>query len=489
MPNYWESRWGTRAAPIILEAAQGRGSVTLAGMNVFDVRHLYLIGLTLASEFEPFHCERCTNLLLRNVTARGICPQGYTTNCGVQEAIKMNQCQGVWVENVGKPWCGAVREHANRLLGMPPASTGSFDSHAPGLQSPTMRGTTASTALHARSGMMPLQLPLQLPLYRFRSPAPVWLRQRPNAECLAAPSASCLHAVWTHTGRQVPPQRVAGLPQGRVSILPGHRRGDIQRWHDRIRGRPGYRLRVHGGPVAAVRGLRHQGNLMYLEQQPLLLLRSRSAAKTHATNHARAAIPVPSVLAPCTAPPPPTPPHPSPLQFYNNVIHDIQGAGMGVWGCYDCLFAYNTLVRVGARSHTIEVKLGSRSCDGEGDRMRAGLQECQFLAEPRRATHVCHVPPRQPPSPPPPPPVGNATACSINYSAGGWGPTSPQRGGSDWAVNIPNRNVLIVNNLVFNPPPFNSQWQDIQVDGPTPSNSPPGRLPATVSADSGLVIR
>ena len=107
MPNYWESRWGTRAAPIILEAAQGRGSVTLAGMNVFDVRHLYLIGLTLASEFEPFHCERCTNLLLRNVTARGICPQGYTTNCGVQEAIKLNQCQGVWVENVGAPWCGA----------------------------------------------------------------------------------------------------------------------------------------------------------------------------------------------------------------------------------------------------------------------------------------------------------------------------------------------------------------------------------------------
>jgi hypothetical protein len=50
---------------------------------------------------------------------------------------------------------------------------------------------------------------------------------------------------------------------------------------------------------------------------------------------------------------------------YNNLIHDIDGAGFGVWGCYDCTFAYNTLVRVGRRSHVIEVKFGEHSCDGE----------------------------------------------------------------------------------------------------------------------------
>ncbi len=38
VPNYWESRWGTRAAPIIIEAADGPGTVTLASMNVYDVR-------------------------------------------------------------------------------------------------------------------------------------------------------------------------------------------------------------------------------------------------------------------------------------------------------------------------------------------------------------------------------------------------------------------------------------------------------------------
>lgn len=131
VPNYWESRWGTRAAPIIIQAAEGPGTVTLASMNVYDVRqagaavperpnpalapgavhvvvswgrpplarkscpvpwgvrasgdavaapaqpllvlpmprrHLYLISVTLQSAGDVFHCEQCTHLLLRNVT-------------------------------------------------------------------------------------------------------------------------------------------------------------------------------------------------------------------------------------------------------------------------------------------------------------------------------------------------------------------------------------------------------------------------------------
>jgi hypothetical protein len=53
-----------------------------------------------------------------------------------------------------------------------------------------------------------------------------------------------------------------------------------------------------------------------------------------------------------------------PAQFVNNIIRRVAGAGMGVWGCYNCLYAYNTLVSVGNRSHTVEVKFGERSCDG-----------------------------------------------------------------------------------------------------------------------------
>ncbi|EFN59877.1 hypothetical protein CHLNCDRAFT_49308 [Chlorella variabilis] len=97
--------------------------------------------------------------------------------------------------------------------------------------------------------------------------------------------------------------------------------------------------------------------------------------------------------------------------MYNNYIHDVEGAGLGVWGCYDCLLAHNTLVRVGRRSHTIEVTYGPRICTGD-----------------------------------------NVARCAAHHAAGGWGPPSP--GGPD--ISIPNKHVLLLNNLVFNPPPYRS---------------------------------
>lgn len=48
----------------------------------------------------------------------------------------------------------------------------------------------------------------------------------------------------------------------------------------------------------------------------------------------------------------------------NNVIRDVTGAGLGVYGGYNILMAHNTLYRVGKRSHMLEIKLGDRSCDG-----------------------------------------------------------------------------------------------------------------------------
>jgi len=49
----------------------------------------------------------------------------------------------------------------------------------------------------------------------------------------------------------------------------------------------------------------------------------------------------------------------------NNYIHDTGGAGLGVWGSYNALLAYNTLVRVGSVSHTIEINFDPRGCGGE----------------------------------------------------------------------------------------------------------------------------
>jgi hypothetical protein len=99
----------------------------------------------------------------------------------------------------------------------------------------------------------------------------------------------------------------------------------------------------------------------------------------------------------------------------HNYIHDTEGAGLGVNGGYNILLAYNTLERVGSRSHMIEVVYGARSCDGEeGD-----------------ATRVI---------------------CQQYLDAGGWGNTLVSDGEN--YTRIPNRNVFIYNNVLTNPAGF-----------------------------------
>lgn len=129
------------------------------------------------------------------------------------------------------------------------------------------------------------------------------------------------------------------------------------------------------------------------------------------------------------------------IRVVNNVFHDVWGAALGVYGGQNILYAYNTLYKVGERSHTIEVNLGDRQCDGDTAR------------------------------------------CTQLLAAGAWGSTS----GS--AVKIPNVRVMILNNIVYNPTGYQSQWQHMQIQGPesdpASSNIPGG----TAVADTGLVIK
>lgn len=129
------------------------------------------------------------------------------------------------------------------------------------------------------------------------------------------------------------------------------------------------------------------------------------------------------------------------IAFTNNVIHDVQGAGFGVNGGFNILMAHNTLVNVGSRSHVIETVFGSRSCDGDTAR------------------------------------------CRANLALGGWGTATV---GAE--VPIPNKNVVIVNNVVYNPDNAPSRWQQFEVAGPrtTPAGS---NVPSPARADDGLVIR
>jgi hypothetical protein len=103
--------------------------------------------------------------------------------------------------------------------------------------------------------------------------------------------------------------------------------------------------------------------------------------------------------------------------------------------------ARNTLYRVGSRSHVIEVGFGSRSCDG------------------------------------------NQVACRAYLAQGGWG--TAVVGGDE---PIPNRNVFIYDNIVYNPDGYVSQWQQFAVAMPrTPSVG--SNIPSPARADTNLQIR
>lgn len=128
-------------------------------------------------------------------------------------------------------------------------------------------------------------------------------------------------------------------------------------------------------------------------------------------------------------------------KFINNIIRNTRGAAFGVNGGYNILIAHNTGYRVGFQSHVIEVVFGLRSCDGD------------------------------------------AAACNSRLSAGGWGTAAIQTDGEP----IPNRNVLIYNNLIYNPAQFQSQFQQFAIHGPRTPNTGTN-IPTPARADPGLQI-
>lgn len=127
------------------------------------------------------------------------------------------------------------------------------------------------------------------------------------------------------------------------------------------------------------------------------------------------------------------------VQIVGNVIHDVEGAGLGVNGGYGVLLAHNTLVRTGSRSHVVEFVLGRRGCDGTTDR------------------------------------------CQANHDAGGWGFTGSEE------QYIPNRHVWFYDNLIVNPDGAASQWQHFQISGPVDPPAGSG-VPSPAVADDDLRI-
>lgn len=303
VPNYWESRWGTAEHPVIVEAADGPGTAHLPAMNIFDCRHLYLVGLHVeAAGGDVLHCERCDHFLLRGATVRGRDPATYA----VQEAVKFNQSTHVYVEDsdVSGAWDNAIDNVA------------------------VQHGHVRGNRIHDAGD---------------------W--------CIYLKGGS------------------AGI------VVEGNEIHDCGT----------------GGFTAG------QGTGFEFMTSPWLHYEAYD------------------------------------LKVVNNVVHDTEGAGLGVNGGYDILLAHNTLYRVGSRSHALEFTFGGRGCDGD------------------------------------------TATCDAYRLAGGWGTASGEQP-------IGNRNVYVYGNIVYNPPGFRSQWQHLEVSGPRTATAA-SNIPNPVESDVHLVLR
>jgi hypothetical protein len=106
---------------------------------------------------------------------------------------------------------------------------------------------------------------------------------------------------------------------------------------------------------------------------------------------------------------------------------------------------------VGERSHVLEFVFGSRSCDGQpADDLREN--------------------------------------CDAFQQAGGWGNSVVSDGSNH--VRIPNRNVYVYNNVLYNPSGYQSQWQHFAIFAPYSEGTQDGaNVPLPTLADDNLQIR
>ena len=102
IPGYWESRYGSHQAPVVVQAHSGPGTVRLHGyVNVYDCRYLYLVDFDVVTDpgygggGDVLHLANCRNVLVRGLTLNGF---DGTVN-QPQETVKANQCQFLYFED------------------------------------------------------------------------------------------------------------------------------------------------------------------------------------------------------------------------------------------------------------------------------------------------------------------------------------------------------------------------------------------------------
>ena len=91
MPNYWEDYLGTAQFPIMIQAADGRGTAILRkDINSKNLRYFYLIDLNFERPEDLLHFELGDHILLRGLTLRAT---------AAHETLKVNQSKYLYVED------------------------------------------------------------------------------------------------------------------------------------------------------------------------------------------------------------------------------------------------------------------------------------------------------------------------------------------------------------------------------------------------------
>ena len=89
LPNYWERKRGTAAAPIVVRATKPN-AVTFSSVNIANVSWLAFDAIRFRDRFDLFHCEGCAHLLLNHLDLTGSPKQ-------LHETVKVNQSTHVGI--------------------------------------------------------------------------------------------------------------------------------------------------------------------------------------------------------------------------------------------------------------------------------------------------------------------------------------------------------------------------------------------------------
>ncbi len=141
------------------------------------------------------------------------------------------------------------------------------------------------------------------------------------------------------------------------------------------------------------------------------------------------------------------------IKFINNLLHDIPGVGFSAAGAYNLLFAYNTLYRVGTSAEP-------------------GYALAEFVYGERNCTPTDDLPNPVP-------------SCAAFTDQGAWGPNFQ----TDSQPAIPNRNVYVYNNILYNPPLSQTLYSHFNVFGPLARPAGFQNSPNPANADDNLAIR